>query len=136
MKVRDFLKQACAVALAVAAAVAVTACDSSDSDDDDDVNSVVGRWAMVSQANGERTWWEFFADGTFAYYNDPGFSSKHLNGTYTQDGNKIRGPFTNPGVGTGELDCTLSADGHTLQMDFIEHWHTPYKHVPHIGTRI
>ena len=85
---------------------------------------------------GGLTFWKFNADGTVVEYNDPGFSSRHLSGTYAQDGQNVRGPFTNPGVGDGEIVCTLSNDGTSMQMDFIEHWHQPFKHVPLTGAKL
>jgi hypothetical protein len=99
------------------------------------VNSVVGSWKM-NDGTGGLTFWNFNADGTVIEYNDPGFSSQHLNGTYRQDGLNVSGPFTNPGVGDGEIVCTVSNDGKSMQMDFIEHWHKPFKHVPLTGTKL
>ena len=144
MKVRDFLKTTSMLALALAAATFVAGCNDSDDDDDDSDGgkqepkqaSVVGRWGMVSQEDGGQTWWQFNEDGTFTMFNDEGFSSPHLRGTYTQDGNKVTGPFHNPNVGDGDIDATLSEDGNALNLDFIEHWHSPSKHVLLIGLRL
>lgn len=102
-------------------------------------SSVVGKWAVyegTTPSGAPIQWWQFNEDGTFAYYNNPEFTSKHLGGTYSQDGNKVTGPFTNPGVGDGEIEAVVSDDGKSLQIDFIEHWHTPYKHVPLNGVKI
>ena len=34
----------------------------------------------------------------------------------------------------GDRKATISGD--SISLDFIEHWHTPYKHVPYTGTRL
>jgi hypothetical protein len=104
------------------------------------VNSVVGTWAVTEgttpSAATATTWWEFRSDGTFTYFNDAALTSEHLSGTYVQDGNRFFGPFVNPGVGNGDIDGTLSDDGQTFQMNFIEHWHSPSKVVPQAGARL
>lgn len=133
------LMQFAGAVLAAGAIAVSTGCDSGGDDDGGGGGgggSVVGRYEMVWQDGGGTTWWQFNEDGTYAYYNDAGFNSKHISGTYSQDGNRITGPFENPGVGSGEIDAILSDDGKSLQIDFIEHWHSPYKHVPLAGTRI
>ena len=122
--------------LAVAATVLVTGCENDGGDDGDDSSgsSAVGVWAVKwSSAD---SWWRFKDDGTFAMYDDANLEAKHLSGNYSQDGNKVTGTFVNPGVGEGEIDATISEDGQTMQIDFIEHWHNPYKHVPLTGTRL
>ena len=40
----------------------------------------------------------------------------------------------NPGVGSGEITATV--DGDAISLDFIEHWHTPYKVVHYTGNRL
>lgn len=130
------------MALAAAGIVFMTGCESDGGDDDggggQSGGSVVGTWEMnegSADTGANVSWWVFNADGTMTMYDNAGLTAKHISGTFTQDGNKVTGPFRNPGVGDGELDCTLSDDGKTMQMDFIEHWHSPYKHVPYFGTK-
>ncbi len=41
--------------------------------------------------------------------------------------------MVNPGVGEGEIVATLT--GTTLNLDFVEFWHRPPKHVPYTGTK-
>lgn len=128
--------------IAVALASFAPGCDSGGGDDGggdgggSKGGSVVGQWAVISQEDGGQTWWQFTSDGNFAMYDNADFTAKHLGGTYVQKGDKVTGPFTNPGVGTGEIDATVINDGKTLQLDFIEHWHSPYKHVPLVGTKL
>lgn len=140
MKVEKFARWAGLAAVVLAVCAFVPGCESGGGDDDKGgSNSVVGKWAMNegSTANGNAvSWYQFNADGTFVQYNDSGFTSAHLSGTFSQNGTKVTGPFHNPGVGDGEIDCMLSGDGKSMQMDFIEHWHDPYKHVPFTGTKL
>jgi len=133
------MKMVGVIVMTMAAMALVSGCDNGGGSSDkggSSAGSVVGEWAMVNQTDGGQTWWKFNADGTFVQYNDAGFSSQHLAGTFTQDGTTVTGPFTNPGVGTGEIDCTLSSDGKTMQMDFVEFWHDPPKHNPINGTKL
>ena len=55
-------------------------------------------------------------------------------GTYVVEGNVAAGPMVNPGTGEGEIVATLS--GATLNLDFVEFWHSPPKHVPYTGTKL
>ena len=43
-------------------------------------------------------------------------------------------PFVNPGTGEGEIVATLA--GATLNLDFVEFWHSPPKHIPYTGTKL
>ena len=67
----------------------------------------------------------FSSDGTWAEYNDAALTERHLGGTYTQSGNHVSGTGNNPGVGDLDIDGTVSDDGKTMELDFIEHWHDP-----------
>jgi hypothetical protein len=126
--------------LGIAALSLVTMAFVSGCEDDDNGSgggNVVGNWELRQSSGGDNvSWWKFNSDGTMGSYDDPGLNALHFSGTYKQSGNKVTGSFTNPGVGEGEIDCTVSADGTTMEMDFIEHWHSPYKHVPYSGTRM
>jgi len=94
-------------------------------------NSVVGTWA--GDGDGRTV---FYADGTWAEFNDSALTERHLGGSYSQSGNTVTGTGTNPGVGDLEIQGTVSDDSKTLQLDFIEHWHDPYKHNPATLTRM
>lgn len=80
--------------------------------------SVVGTWGNTV----------FKSDGTWDEYRDAELTDWHLGGTYKQSGNHVTGTGTNPGVGDLEIDGIISDDGQTMELDFIEHWHDPYKH--------
>ena len=105
----------------------VSGCDSGDSGGG---GNAVGVW---SGGGDGRT--VFKADGTWAEYDDAGLTQRHLGGTYSQSGNTVSGIGNNPGVGDLDIAGTVSADGKTMQLDFIEHWHDPYKHNPATLTR-
>lgn len=90
---------------------------------------------MFLKVGGSTTWWKFSDDGSFVMYDDAELQDRHLSGTFQQSGATVTGAFTNPGVGTGDIEGTISADGQSFAMTFIEHWHTPYKRVPLSGTR-
>jgi len=103
-------------------------------------SSVVGTWGVADGTTATpetaSTWWVFYSDGRFTYFNNPELTSVHLTGTYTADGSTFVGSFVNPGVGDGNIEGTVAGDGKTFQMDFIEHWHDPSKHVPLAGVRL
>ena len=40
----------------------------------------------------------------------------------------------NPGTGTGEIVATLEGD--SMALDFIEHWHSPYKTLQFTGVKL
>lgn len=93
--------------------------------------SVVGTWA--GSGDGRTV---FYSDGTWAEFNDSALTQRHLGGSYSSSGNTVTGTGSNPGVGDLEIQGTVSDDGKTLQLDFIEHWHDPYKHNPATLTRV
>jgi hypothetical protein len=99
--------------------------------------NVVGTWVLYegTEISGEPFWYiHFNPDGTFTISNNPDGSEERVHGTYEVSGNSISGPFVNPGTGDGHIDATITEG--ILQLDFVEHWHTPYKVVPYAGTRI
>ena len=117
--------------LALAIPLAFTGC--SDSDDGDGSASFTGTWALTQGAG--TSWYMIFnADGTWLISDTADGSARRVFGTYTVKGNVATGPMTNPGIGEGEIVATI--DGDVLSLDFIEHWHNPYKHVPYTGTKI
>lgn len=121
----------CGVVLLVAAAL-VSGCESGGGDGGSGGGSVVGTWSLT---NGGSTWFILFAeDGSWLISDTADGSRRRVYGSYTVDGDAVRGSMTNPGVGTGEIAATISGD--SISLDFIEHWHTPYKHVAYTGTRL
>ena len=144
MRMRSFVSSVGVVVAAMVTMSFVAGCDNSEKDKSADssgggssssssstkkssssVNSVVGAWQIGD--SGGTTPWSFNADGTF--------TSGSIAGTYTQNGDQITGSFQNGSVGDGTISATLSADGKSMQMDFVENWHTPPKHNPLTGTK-
>jgi hypothetical protein len=116
------------VALSLAGMVFVSGCEGGGGGSGG--SGVVGTW---SGGGDGRT--VFKSDGTWAEYDDAALTQRHLGGSYSQSGSHVSGTGNNPGVGDLDIDGTISDDGKTLQLDFIEHWHDPYKHNPATLTR-
>lgn len=96
-----------------------------------------GIWALVSGSTGEGSivWYAHFnSDGSYFISNNADGSGVRVTGTYSVSGGKLVGPFTNPGVGEGRVEATIT-DG-VMKLDFIEYWHTPNKVVPYSGRKI
>jgi hypothetical protein len=93
----------------------------------------VGAWAMSS--GGSVAFYLYVeSNNTFVVADVPDKTRVHLYGTWSASNGTFKGPFTNPGVGNGDLVCTLSNG--VMTMDFIEHWVTPDKHVPYTGKKL
>lgn len=120
--------------LALVISIAFTGCGGSGSDDGGGGSAkFTGTWALTQGAG--ISWYILFNDdGTWLISDTADGSARRVYGTYAVNGDVATGPMTNPGVGEGEIVATL--DGDTLSLDFIEHWHNPYKHVPYTGTKI
>jgi hypothetical protein len=101
-------------------------------------SAFVGSWALCEGDNpdGAVAWYVHFnANKTFTISNNADKSGERVSGTYTvSNNNSLVGPFTNPGVGDGRVECSLSNG--VLTMDFIEYWHEPNKHMPYAGKKI
>jgi hypothetical protein len=91
----------------------------------------VGSWRM-SDSN-DTFYFYFDSNNTFVGCDVPDRTRVHFSGTWSVSGGTLRGPFTNPGVGTGEIVCTIT--NNVMSMDFIEHWHTPFKHLAFTGSK-
>ena len=106
--------------------------DSGDSGSGDN-GKFVGTWALSS--GGAVSWYVIFNDDNSWLISDTADgSARRCYGTYTVDGDTAAGPMVNPGVGTGEIVATLSGD--SMAFDFVEYWHSPYKHVPYTGVKL
>lgn len=106
-------------------------------DDDGGGGSVTGTWALFSGAAGEGSpaWYiHFNNDSTYFISDNQDGSGVRVRGTYDQSGSSVTGPFTNPGVGNGRIEATVN--GSSINLNFIEYWHTPNKVVPYAGTKI
>jgi hypothetical protein len=111
----------------------ITGCEEDDGDGGGG-NAFVGTWLVTKE--GTPSYYVFNADGTFRknLADEPVDGAVHFSGTYTVTSGSLHGKFRNPGVGTGEIEATINADD-TMNLLFIEHWHTPYKRVPCTGVR-
>ena len=122
--------------LALGLPLALAGCGGDSGGGDDSAggdNDFVGSWALTHATDGSAMFIDFNSDGTFVM-KDCAECGPHMTGTYTVDGDTASGPLENPGVGEGEIVAEL--DGENLILDFIEHWHNPYKHVPYTGSKI
>ncbi len=96
---------------------------------------IVGMWELVD--SGGSSWYvTFSSDGTWKITDDRAGNALRVYGTYKVSGSEFSGDMENPGVGTGEIKGTISADGATMDFRFIEHWHSPYKEVVYTGTKL
>ena len=99
-----------------------------------DNSAFVGTWAL-RDAGGTLAWYILFkADNSWLISDTADGSAQRVFGTYAVEGNVAAGPMVNPGTGEGEIIATLS--GATLNLDFVEFWHSPPKHVPYTGTKL
>ena len=74
-------------------------------------------------------------DGTWRITDDAaGRERTRAKGDYSQNGGSFKGSMVNPGVGDGEIEGSVK-DG-AMTFDFIEHWHTPYKHNVYSGVKL
>ena len=89
----------------------------------------------LRDAGGTLAWYILFnADNSWLISDTADGSAQRVYGTYVVEGNVASGPMVNPGTGEGEIVATLS--GATLNLDFVEFWHSPPKHVPYTGTKL
>ena len=107
----------------------------STSSDSGTVNSgIVGSWSLTdSEGN---TWYiHFESDRTWMITDGAGKTTRRrVYGTYSTSGNSFTGDMTNPNVGTGEIRGSIS--GTSITLDFIEHWHNPYKVIAYTGSKL
>jgi hypothetical protein len=90
----------------------------------------VGAWSMSegSNPNGTISFYLYIeSNNTFVICDNPDKTRPHMSGTWSVRNGTLNGPFTNPGVGAGEIVCTINNG--IMSMDFIEHWHDPFKHL-------
>ena len=121
--------------LATAFSLAFSGCSDSDSSGGEGADNAkfTGTWALSQ--NDVVDWYiHFNADNSWFISNNADGSGRRVFGTYAVSGNTARGPMQNPGTGTGEIVATV--DGRSLALDFIEHWHTPYKVLQYAGVKI
>lgn len=112
--------------------------DGGDDQEEDNVagnnSAFVGTWAL-RDADGKLAWYILFkADNSWLISDTADGSAQRVFGTYVVEGNVASGPMVNPGTGEGEIVATLA--GATLNLDFVEFWHSPPKHIPYTGTKL
>jgi hypothetical protein len=95
-------------------------------------NPFVGSWKVTGSAD---AWLYIDSNNTFVWADVPDKTHPHFSGTWSVTNGTFTGPFTNPGVGTGDLVGTIAANG-VMTIDFVEHWNTPNKHVPYSATKL
>ena len=93
----------------------------------------VGSWAM-SDSSGSTFYLYIESNNTFVIADVPDKNRVHMSGTWSVSNGVFKGPFENPGVGSGDLVITI-ANG-VLSVDFIEHWHSPDKHISFTGRKL
>ena len=124
------------VVLLALSATGMTGCSDSTADSTS-ASAFEGKWALYegTAIQGSPAWYGHFnADKTFFISDNADGTAVRVSGTWTESGGMLVGPFTNPGVGNGRVEATIT--NNIMQMDFIEYWHTPNKHVPYAGTKI
>lgn len=133
------------IGIAIGAMFLISGCSSCSSDGNTSSNTsstpttnagseFVGTW-VLSDSGGTIAFYLYIeSNNTFVGADVPDKTRDHFSGTWSVSNGTFRGPFTNPGVGTGDLVCTI-ANG-VMTVDFIEHWHTPDKHVPYTGRKL
>ena len=100
-------------------------------------SSIAGTWKLTAISEGESGFWfvHFADDGTWRITDDAaGRERTRAKGDYSQNGGSFKGSMVNPGVGDGEIEGSVK-DG-AMTFDFIEHWHTPYKHNVYSGVKL
>jgi hypothetical protein len=124
------------LALFVMSTLGMTGCGGSSSEDDATPSAFVGTWALYegSAIQGNPTWYVHFKeDKTFFISDNADGTAVRVSGTYTESDGVLVGPFTNPGVGKGRVEATIT--NNIIHLDFIEYWHTPNKVIPYVGTK-
>lgn len=92
-----------------------------------------GTWQLVA-SDGSSWFVHFASDGTWKITDDAAGTIRRVYGSYTTTGETFSGNMKNPGVGEGTISGKLLS-GTSLDFDFCEHWHSPYKHVAYTGRK-
>lgn len=93
-----------------------------------------GTWKLVA-SDGSFWYIHFAADGTWKITDDAAGEKRRVYGSYKTEGQNYSGDMKNPGVGDGTISGKVLSKT-SLDLDFCEHWHTPYKHVAYTGTKL
>lgn len=143
MKDQNRLNIFAPLALAVLLIIGMTGCEidrrsSGGESSGDDPSDFLGTWQIVDQSAGadNRPWYVVFQDDGTWYFSDAPDSGPDESGVknYVVDGGILIGAFTNPNVGDGRIEASVT--GNNLSLSFIEYWSTPEKIIPYAGTRL
>ncbi len=97
------------------------------------VNTFIGTWRLTTE--GGTPWYAFFySDGNWKICDNADGSGQRVYGSYSVNGGNLNGNMTNPGVGTGSIAATIYNG--VMTLDFVEHWHDPYKTVRYTGSKL
>ena len=106
----------------------------SDSKDSKKKSGLVGTWKLTAK-DGSSWYVHFKDDGSWQITDDAeGNGRARAKGDYSTSGDSFKGSMVNPGVGDGEIEGTVKNGAMTF--DFIEHWHSPYKHNVYSGVKL
>lgn len=97
-------------------------------------NPFIGTWKLTSSEDGSFWYALFYNDGTWRIADNADGSQIRVYGSYRSSGNQLNGDMVNPNVGKGAINASIS--GGTMSLDFVEHWHTPYKTVRYTGSKL
>jgi hypothetical protein len=95
-------------------------------------NPFVGSWKVTGEVD---AWLYIDSNNTFVWADVPDKNRPHFSGRWSVTNGTLTGPFINPGVGAGDLICTIGANG-VMTIDFVEHWNTPDKHLAFTATKL
>ena len=95
-------------------------------------NPFVGSWKVTGEVD---AWLYIDSNNTFVWADVPDKNRPHFSGRWSVTNGTFTGPFINPGVGAGDLVGTIAANG-VMTIDFVEHWHTPDKHLSFTATKL
>jgi hypothetical protein len=123
--------------LFLALTTGLTGCGGSSSDEVPEISAFVGTWTLYdgNTVQGSPVWYVHFKeDKTFFISNNANGTGVRVFGTWTESDGALVGPFTNPRVGEGRVEATIT--NNIMHLDFIEYWHTPNKVIPYSGTKL
>ena len=123
----------------------IAGCNGSDDNNDsapaaaaNSESKFVGSWALHngnSSSGPITSYLHFETNKSYVMSDGPDKNHPHVTGTWSVTGDTLNGPGNNPGVGSCEVVCTVDGNS-VIHVDFIEHWHSPYKHIPFSGSKV